>query len=364
MAKNKISTGIISKSRQEQIKYWTERAERDFLAGEKDAYEVAQSLKAVYSRAIKEINQKINGFYGKYAGENGLTFEEIQELLNKSELKDFKTYLAECIKYKEENDIPSPQYDLLKLKTKVTRWDELKTQIQFEMDKVAVTTRDNVGELLYNNYEEGYYKAIFNTEQFRGYAKSFNGLNKPAIERAVNANYLGANYSKRIWQNQSSLIVTLNQEIPRGIVLGYNPRKLAEQVVNKKITTNYNNTVRLIRTEYSKIFNEATMKGYKASKVDQYQILAALDERMCEDCETLDGLIFPISESNVGVNYPPFHPNCRCTTIPYFEPDEIDEMSDEELGEIGFITYDDWKDGLVKLEGDKVIYSPKAKIEK
>ena len=30
-----------------------------------------------------------------------------------------------------------------------------------------------------------------------------------------------------------------------------------------------------------------------------------------------------------GVNYPPLHPQCRCTTIAYFEPDEIDEMFEE-----------------------------------
>lgn len=39
----------------------------------------------------------------------------------------------------------------------------------------------------------------------------------------------------------------------------------------------------------------------------------------------MDLKIFDLKDKEVGINYPPFHPNCRTTTIPYFEPDEIDE---------------------------------------
>jgi hypothetical protein len=31
-------------------------------------------------------------------------------------------------------------------------------------------------------------------------------------------------------------------------------------------------------------------------------------------------------------------------------------MTEEELSNIGFITYDEWKNGLIKLQNGKVIY--------
>lgn len=356
----------VSKIQQTQIEYWSSRAINNYIAGEKEAFDVAKDLKKVYTKTIKEIEQKINGFYGKYAGKEGLTFEEIQQLLTKTELKDFKSYLNDCIRYAKKNNLSTKEYELLKLKTKVTRWQELKTQMQFELNNLTNTSQVEIGNLLYNTYEEGYYKTIFDSQQFTGTYSAFNGLNKQAIGKAVDTKYLGANYSSRLWENQTKLMNVLNQEIPRGIVMGYNPRKLAK-LASDKLKTNYNNTVRLIRTEYNKVLNDTTMQGYRATGIDRYEILAALEQkgRTCEYCQELDSRnshkAHLVSEAQVGINYPPFHPNCRCTTIPYFEPDEIDEMNEEELSNIGYITYDDWKNGLVKLEGNKVIYKTKLK---
>lgn len=367
LAKNVNKQEIITRLdelQEKQIEYWQTRAENNFLDGEKDALQVAKDLKKLYDKSINEINEKIETFYGKYADEYGLDLEDVKELLNKSQLKDFKHYLNKCIKYKNEHDIPTKQYELLKLKTKISRLDELETQIQFELDKLTGKSRDEIESLLYNTYEEGYYKTIFDKQQFQGYSTPFSGLNRQAIGSAINKKYQGDNYSSLIWKNQNKLMNILNQEIPRGITLGYNPKKLASEVISKRVDKQaYNNTVRLIRTEYSKILNDATIAGYKATGVHQYKLVVTLDNRTSEICQLLDELdkVYEVDEAEVGVNYPPFHPNCRTTTMAYFEPDEIDEMSDEELSNIGYVTYEDWKSGLVKLKGDKVVYKTKLK---
>ena len=102
--------------------------------------------------------------------------------------------------------------------------------------------------------------------------------------------------------------------------------------------------------------------------IEQYQILAILDDRTSDICQEMDGTIVPLNEKEVGINYPPFHPNCRTTTIPYFEPDEIDEK----YGSIGIrlakdkndnyyevsanITYKEWQNGLKNNGDGKVAY--------
>ena len=44
-----------------------------------------------------------------------------------------------------------------------------------------------------------------------------------------------------------------------------------------------------------------------------------LDEKTCETCSGHERAgPLPISEYSVGVTAPPFHPWCRCTTIPHF----------------------------------------------
>ena len=70
---------------------------------------------------------------------------------------------------------------------------------------------------------------------------------------------------------------------------------------------------------------EKDIAGYKSAGIDRYQILAARNDQTCDECRKMDGKIFYVSEAKQGINLPPFHQGCRCTTIAYFEPDEFDE---------------------------------------
>ena len=58
---------------------------------------------------------------------------------------------------------------------------------------------------------------------------------------------------------------------------------------------------------------------YKKLKVEEYELLATLDNRTSSICQEKDGKHYPVDDIKVGINYPPFHPNCRTTTIKYRE---------------------------------------------
>lgn len=370
MAKNVNTTqktGIKINPDKKQVDYWRKRAEREFLAGEKDALQVAKQLKENYRKCISEIEKEINAFYGKYATDNKISIEEAKQILNRSELKSFKENIQDILAMGKKEDFTDAQmskFKTLYTKAKISRLDELQANIKWELDKLTKTNENEIGNLLKNTYENQYYHSVFDTEQFKGFSSSFSSLNNEVVERAIKTKWLGDNYSSNLWKNEAKLINTLEQEIPRGLSLGYNPRKLTRDIVSKRVDKQgYNNTVRLIRTEYNKIQTDATMKGYKAAGIKQYQILATLDSRTSDICRDMNEEIYDISQAETGVTAPPFHPNCRTTTIAYFPKDEIDEMTDEELSNIGYITYDEWKNGLIKLENGKVKYSSKAKIK-
>lgn len=92
------------------------------------------------------------------------------------------------------------------------------------------------------------------------------------------------------------------------------------------------------------------MDSYKESGVvDQYEILATLDGITSDVCREMDGKVFKLSEQEVGVTYPPFHVNCRTTTVPYFddEDDVGERIARDEDGQAyyvpGDMTYEQWK---------------------
>ena len=53
--------------------------------------------------------------------------------------------------------------------------------------------------------------------------------------------------------------------------------------------------------------------------VTKYQFYTKADERTCEVCGSMHGLIFPISAYEIGVTASPLHPRCRCWEVPIMD---------------------------------------------
>lgn len=349
-----------------QIEYWTARNERTFLEGEKDILDYAESLKKQYTNAANRIEEEIQKFYGKFAVDNNYTMADLKKLLNRDELKSFKESIKDIADYAKEHKLDKDfetQIKILRAKSKISRLDELKTKINFEVEKLYSDVNDSLGEQLQKSFEDGYYKTIFNQQKFLGFSDNFAMLNQKAIQKAVTTPYMTENYSDVLWKNKTNLMNILNQQIPQGIILGYNPNKTAK-IATQQLGSKYKSTTRLVRTEYNLILNDATAQGYKEAGIEKYQILATLDSRTSDICRDMDGEIFKVKEKEVGVNYPPFHPNCRTTTIPYFEPDEFDTEIEQYIKDEDGIKhkitddtqYEEWKNALKPKKDGTVIY--------
>ena len=72
-------------------------------------------------------------------------------------------------------------------------------------------------------------------------------------------------------------------------------------------------------SESTAIGSIARLKIFKELGITKYQFYTKADERTCEICGSMHGLIFPISAYEVGVTASPLHPRCRCWEIPIME---------------------------------------------
>jgi SPP1 gp7 family putative phage head morphogenesis protein len=50
--------------------------------------------------------------------------------------------------------------------------------------------------------------------------------------------------------------------------------------------------------------------------ISKYKFYTRADERTCEICGSMHGLIFPMTAYEVGVTASPMHPRCRCFEVP------------------------------------------------
>ena len=83
---------------------------------------------------------------------------------------------------------------------------------------------------------------------------------------------------------------------------------------------------RIIRTESRFIQERAMHDANEKYGCEEYEIIASGNHNCCDGCEDLDGKIFKESERVEGVNAPPFHPNCCCTTAPYISNERLEQL--------------------------------------
>ena len=89
--------------------------------------------------------------------------------------------------------------------------------------------------------------------------------------------------------------------------------------LNKRFTTMENVIQKLAMTESTAVGTLARREIFKEIGVKKYRYYAREDERTCEVCGSLHGLVFPISSYEIGVNASPMHPWCRCWEVPIMD---------------------------------------------
>ena len=354
--------------------YWNNRAEQRIIDAENLTTKELKQLQKTYQQAYKEIEKEINAFYGKYSTETGLDITEVRKRLNPQELKEFKEQLR--LYYDEVKRLGGYSKDTkaylreLSAKAYISRLDSLQAQLRWYIENLYREQNIQIGNTLDDGYKESYMKANFDNQKGIGFAYSFNALDDKKVRVAISQNWQGSNFSDRIWADKNKLLETINQKIPQGIALGQNPRTVARDM-KKTLETKYSNAERLARTEMNHICNEATKQSYKEvpEVLQQYKIVATLDNRTSEICQEQDGQIYKMSEWQEGVTAPPFHPNCRTTTVPYFDDVDYEEMTriatDYETGKPYYIpsnmSYKEWRASLTEKQEKYFIADKKSR---
>ena len=124
----------------------------------------------------------------------------------------------------------------------------------------------------------------------------------------------GKHWSSRIWTHKDELANKVRNGIVDCISRGVSKDELTKELM-RIYGTEFYKADRIARTELSYVQNQSTLNRYKEMGVEKYKILSAHDGRTCDKCADLDGKIFPIDKAEIGVNFPPFHSNCRDTIL-------------------------------------------------
>jgi len=126
------------------------------------------------------------------------------------------------------------------------------------------------------------------------------------------------NWLKRLENDVDLWKVYLSNDWKRSILQRKNLKDVLKQL-NKRFNSINSIVQTLGLTESTAIGSLARRKILAELGITKYRFYTKPDERRCETCGSMHGLVFPISAYEVGVTASPMHPRCRCWEVPIMD---------------------------------------------
>ena len=322
-----------------------ERLSREFEKAEIDEDKVIRKLQRMEQSVFKDIEKDIFALFGRYATENNLTYDEAIRLLTSDEYRDFKMDVGSYIKTINNESVDEKareklelEYNTLAMKTRISRLEELTYRVNKNLDTLFFVTHRAVKELLEKSVTKSYNSAHT--------LKRDPSLRDKKLYKILEQPWSGANYSANIWNNRDKLAGIAQNEITKGIYQGKSAKKISKNI-SERLDASMKDIERVVRTESKHARNEASAQAYIDMGYEWYMFSSHTEgkssERTCERCREINEEKYRFDKRVVGENFPPLHPNCRCTIIPIVKDEMIENSRKEEYTEIE-IDLDDEKE--------------------
>lgn len=355
-----------------QSKYWAKRFAQLEEAQHASSEAKAGEIERQFKEAERTIQNQISEWYVRFADENGeISITKAKKLLNSKELEELRWDVNEYIKYGEENALNQKwmhELENASAKAHINRLEALKLRIQAEGEKLYGSVEDGVKKHIKKQYKDSYYHTAYEIAKGSGVGVNFAAVNEKKLEAIINKPWAadGKNFAVRLGESKAQLIDNVYKSLVQMTLTGENPDK-AISMLSKTMDGDKKRAARIIMTESAYFTELANKESYKELGVEQYEIIATLDSHTSEICQQMDGKVFDLKDMEPGVTAPPFHPNCRSCTAPYYDDSEFENDEDfksfigeraarDEEGKYYTVpantTYKEWYKGFVEQNED------------
>ncbi|MBD8037099.1 minor capsid protein [Solibacillus sp. A46] len=335
--------------------YWRQRFEALEDAQHKRSIFYYADLEKAYIQTMNSLEADILRWYERFAKSEGIPLDEAKQLLKTQELKEFKWSVDDYIKYGQKNAINQQwmkQLENASSRVHISRLESLKLQLQHHVEKLYGDQIEGFERLMKDVYQNQYYQTVFEVQKAFNVGFAFQALDEGKLAKIISKPWTADNltFSAKIWRDRGQLIDTLHKELTLSIAKGESPQRLIS-VIQKKMNTSRSSAARLVLTEQAFFSATASKDAFSELDVERYEIIATLDSKTSDLCQSMDGKIFKLSDFEPGVTANPFHPRCRTTTAPYFEDDYSQRIARKKNGEVYYISsnikYLEWKERFV-----------------
>ena len=320
------------------MSYWSDRQDQLRKAAEKDEAAIKKRLTKFYDAEFKRLDKEIAAYFQKYGKDNIIEYRTLLQSLDEAD----RTLLMEQM---DEFAEKYPQYaHLLPVRESIYKLDRLQGlqySVYMAQANIAGYTNEKLTEYETKLAQQGLNYSM----ETLGFGKNFYAINAAIVKEFVDVPWCNdENFSTRIWNDTQRVANYINQDMAQAFARGDSYDRIVKDV-RRRFGVNRSNAYRLVFTEGTYVMAESSIKPFEED-FTQYEYSPILDGKTCEICRALNGKVFEISERQPGVNFPPMHPWCRCTWLPYVED------------------WEKWMDDYVKRHNGEQQISAKEVLEK
>ena len=124
-----------------------------------------------------------------------------------------------------------------------------------------------------------------------------------------------SNWLDRLEEDVELWHANIRNDVKRSLLQRKNIKDVLKRL-DERFTTMEGVIRNLGFTESTAVGSIARRQIFKELGITKYRFYTRPDERRCETCGSMHGLVFPISSYEVGVTASPIHPRCRCWEVP------------------------------------------------
>ena len=305
-------------------KYWEDRYRAEEKARELADKRVAYQLNGVYQQHANNIQKEIDSFWQRYADKEGITKLEAKQRADRIDMVNVEFKARQLVERANRlrqrgqevtsKDFTKAENDLMRLynlKMKTSRLEVLQANIKLHQYDLALSEFEIIDKHLTESVRR---ENLFSAGVLNMTLGSFES-SKISADTIVYANFNNAMWSSRIWERQNALRDVVKKGVADTVLRGKGTNLLINQL-RKEFDVSYGYARRLAVTESARVYSEAQKANYEANGVEWFEVMTEL--KACQICQPFNGKIFKVSELVPALNAPPFHPNCRCTTVPHY----------------------------------------------
>lgn len=322
--------------------YWRRREEEALQNYLNDEEEYSRRINQIYTDMYDACNADIEAFYGRYAAQEGITLAEARRRVSQLDIEEYERKAERYVRaasrdraanYGRTNyqgyyfsERANEEMRLYNLTMKVNRLEMLKANLGLEMVKGHAELETFMESILRGRTED-------ELRRQAGIMGKTIVRNAKLADTIVHGSFHNATFSDRIWQYHDLMKADLSRLLQQGMIQGKGARELAgdlrkyfigePRLKNGKSGAKYA-TERLMRTELARVQTAAQKAEYEENGLDEYKFIA--NSKCCSVCQDMNGNKYKTIDMMPGLNAPPMHPHCRCSTAGTMDYEAFDEM--------------------------------------